>query len=58
MNNPYINTYENDNGDIVLVYLPEVKPFEQVTPECIVLNRDHVESICESILVTLRNSEL
>ena len=46
---PYIDTYLNENNDLVLLYISEVKPFEQVTPECIVIDREHINLLIEEL---------
>lgn len=49
MTKPYIDTYENQNGDIVLVYIEEVNVGEQVEPSYIVIKKDHVDEVFQSI---------
>lgn len=46
---PYISTYLNNNDDVVLLYIPEVKPYEQVTPECIVIHQDHIKELIKEL---------
>lgn len=49
MAKPYIDTYENENGDIVIVYIDEVSVGELVEPEFIVIKIDHIGEVLSSI---------
>ncbi|QIW88975.1 hypothetical protein phiV208_42 [Vibrio phage phiV208] len=49
MTKPYIDTYQNQNDDIVLVYIPEVKVMESVEPEHIVIKKDHIQDVINSL---------
>lgn len=49
MAKPYIDTYENEDGDIVLVYIGEVNVGEAVEPDLMVIKKDHVADVLKSI---------
>lgn len=49
MARPYLDTYENEDGDMVIVYIPEVKVMTQVEPEHILIKADHVGDLLLSI---------
>lgn len=49
MSKPYIDTYENEAGEIVLVYVAEVKPYHQVDPEHMIINPDHIEDLIAAL---------
>lgn len=40
---PYIETYENEAGDIVIVYVGEAEPCQSVEPQHIVISPDHID---------------
>ena len=42
---PYISTHLNNDNDVVFTYIDEVKPYEQVTPECVVIKKDHIKMV-------------
>jgi hypothetical protein len=45
MAKPYIDTYENEEGDIVLVYVAEVRPYHTVEPQHIIISPDHIDDL-------------
>lgn len=49
MARPYIDTYYNKDGDLVLVYIPEVKAMESVEPEHIVIKDEHIREVIQSL---------
>ena len=49
MPRPYIDTYCNKDGDLVLVYIPEVNVMEPVEPEHIVIKDEHIREVIQSL---------
>lgn len=49
MNKPYIETYENGNGDVVLLYIGSAKFGESVEVETIVFKREHASELAKAI---------
>ncbi len=49
MNNPYIETYENENGDIVLLYIGDARFGENATVEAIVFKKEHASILAKAI---------
>ncbi len=57
MPKPYIDTYLNANGDLVLVYISEVNIMERVEPEHIVIKQCHLESVVDALNDALNELE-
>ena len=49
MSKPYNDTYENESGEIVLVYVAEIKPYHQVEPEHMVIRPDHINDLIAAL---------
>ena len=49
MSKPYIDTYRNEAGEVVLVYVSEVKPYHQVEPEHMVIRPDHINDLIAAL---------
>lgn len=49
MTKPYIDTYENKAGEIVIVYVAEIRLNELVEPEYIVINSDHIDELISEL---------
>lgn len=49
MARPYLDTYENEDGDMVIVYIPEVNVMTQVEPEHIVIKAGHISELLSCI---------
>ena len=49
MAKPYIDTYENEAGEIVLVYVAEVKPYHQVDPQHMIISPDHINDLIAAL---------
>jgi len=49
MSKPYIEIYQNQNDDLVIVYLGEVSIGEQTTPEYIVIKENHIDDVIEAL---------
>jgi hypothetical protein len=52
---PYISTHLNNDNDVVFMYIDEVKPFEQVTPECMVIKSDHIKMVIAELQEALES---
>lgn len=49
MNKPYIETYENENGDVVLLYIGSARFGEDAQVETIVFKREHASLLAKEI---------
>lgn len=49
MPKPYVEAYENENGDVVLLYIKEASYGRQVEPEAIVIDAEHIEQIISEL---------
>ncbi|AGN51426.1 hypothetical protein VPJG_00062 [Vibrio phage jenny 12G5] len=49
MNKPYIETYENENGDIVLLYIGSARFGENAEVETILFKREHASELAKAI---------
>jgi hypothetical protein len=52
---PYISTHLNNDNDVVITYIDEVNPYEQVTPECLVIKSDHIEMVIAELQEALES---
>lgn len=52
---PYISTHLNNDNDVVFTYIDEVKPYEQVTPECVVIKQDHIKMVIAELQEALES---
>lgn len=49
MAKPYLDTYKNNDGDIVILYIPEVNPMESCEPDFLVVKAEHLSTLIESL---------
>lgn len=49
MSKPYIEVYQNELEDAVIVYLGEVEIGVQVTPEYIAIKPDHIDEVIKAL---------
>jgi hypothetical protein len=50
MPKPFLNSYPNDNGDYVLVYIGEVDhPMADITPQHIVIKKEHIQDLISEL---------
>lgn len=49
MSKPYIEVYQNQNNDAVLIYVSSVKVGESVEPEHIAISEDHIDEVIKSL---------
>ena len=53
----YIETYENEDGNIVLVYVKDAEAYSQAETGTIVISCDDVKNICKALKDTLSQIE-
>lgn len=49
MSKPYIEVYQNQNNDAVIVYVSSVKIGEIVEPEHMVISECHIDEVIKSL---------
>jgi len=49
MSKPYIEVYQNELEEAVVVYLGEVEIGVQVTPEYIAIKADHIDEVIKAL---------
>lgn len=49
MKQSYIETYENEDGDIVLLYVGKLNFGETSEPECMVIKKEDISAVIEAL---------
>tara|TARA_R100000541_G_scaffold13620_1_gene22692 strand:+ start:420 stop:593 length:174 start_codon:yes stop_codon:yes gene_type:complete len=57
MSKPYIEVYENEARNAVLVYVPKVSIGELIEPEWIAIQSDHVDEVIKQLKQFKKESE-
>ena len=57
MSKPYLEVYESEAGNAVLVYIPKVKIGDVIEPEWISIESDHVHEVIKQLKKFKKESE-
>ena len=57
MSKPYVEVYENEAGNAVLVYIPKVSIGNAVKPERIAIDSDHLGDVIKQLKKFKKESE-
>lgn len=57
MSKPYVEVYENEAGNAVLVYVPKVSIGDPVEPEWIAIDSDHIGEVVKQLKKFKKESE-
>ena len=57
MSKPYVEGYENEAGNAVLVYVPKVSIGDHVEPEWIAIDSDHISEVVKQLKKFKKESE-
>ncbi len=57
MSKPYLEVYENEAGNAVLVYIPKVTIGDMIEPEWISIDSDHVDEVIKQLKKFKKESE-
>lgn len=57
MSKPYIEVYENEGRNTVLVYVPRVSIGDLIEPEWIAIEADHVDEVIKQLKKFKKESE-
>lgn len=57
MSKPYIEVYENEAGNAVLVYIPKVTIGDSIEPEWVAIDSDHLGEVIKQLKQFKKESE-
>ena len=57
MSKPYIEVYESEANNAVLVYVPKIKIGDLVEPDWIAIEEDHIDEVIEQLKQFKKESE-